>query len=339
MVRRFGLLLVLSSLILLLRGSLYAQFPLTGRITGQIEVVRGDFPAHQVMLELRFRGAAMQSGYADGQGQFSFDNLPPGEYHLIIRDVAYDPVDEVALVRPDMEAYTVVHIKLKPREETNKSDPIGARALGGNGWLVDPRDYSRHFPKKAIKEYGRGVDAERKGKHDEAIAHYIDALKIAPDYYPAHNNLGSLYLGKTDFKSAEEQFREAVRLEQNDAQAYFNLGNLYLLTKRYSESEESLSSGLQRRPDSAFGHFLEGSLFARTGRYPEAENNLREALRLDPAMWQAHLQLVNVYIQQNRRADAISELQRFLKDSPSAPPVANARDLLRRLQSQDASVH
>ena len=104
---------------------------------------------------------------------------------------------------------------------------------GGNPYLVDPADYNKRFPKKALKEYERGLDDEHKGKRDEAIAHYVGALKIAPDYYPAHNNLGRSYLSNTDFRPAEEQFREAVRLDQNDSQAYFNLGDVLMLTGRY----------------------------------------------------------------------------------------------------------
>ena len=96
--------------------------------------------------------------------------------------------------------------------------------------MIDLSDFNKHFPKKAIKEYQRGFKSEHKGKQDEAIAHYLDALRIAPDYYPAHNNVGSLYLSRRDFKAAEEQFQMAARLDHDDPQSYFNLGNLYLQT-------------------------------------------------------------------------------------------------------------
>jgi tetratricopeptide (TPR) repeat protein len=281
----------------------------------------------------------MDDVYADAQGHFAFLNLPGGEYHVIINDQDYFPVDERVNVNPDVNPSTMVQIILRPRENVSKDDPMGARASGGNPYLVDPSDYSKRFPKKALKEYERGVDAERKGNHDEAIAHYLGALKIAPDYYPAHNNLGSIYLGKADFKAAEEQFQEAVRLDQNDAQAYFNLGNVLMLIGRYPASGSALASGLQRRPDSAFGHFLQGCLDVRTGKLLEAEKSLRTALQLDSTMWQAHLQLVNLYLQQQQRQLAITELRAFLKAFPSVPAVPKAKDLLQRLQNETAPVH
>ena len=330
MMRSFYLWVLL--VLVILPGTLRGQVQVLGRIIGQARTARGDFPPRQIMVELRLHGGVVESVYTDNEGRFGFSNLHANGYRVVINDEDYYPVDERADVIPDEMPYTRLMITLRPREE-KQNDPVGARASGGNPYMVDPADYNKRFPKNALKEYKRGVDAERKGQHDEAISHYLSALKISPEYYPAHNNLGSLYLGKADFKSAEEQFQEVIRLDQNDPQAYFNLGNLLMLTGRYPESEKALASGLQRQPDSAFGSFLQGSLYGRTGKLTEAEKSLRTALQLDATMWQAHLQLVNLYLQQNRRQNAIAELQAFLKSFPSAPAAPKANELLNKLRS------
>ena len=331
MIRRLRLL----PFALFLVGAVAAQQQPVGKIIGQIRIAGADFPPRQILVELRLHGGAIESEYADAEGRFAFSNLITGEYHVVINDEAYYSIDERANVNPDWSPYTMVQIVLRPHQDAKKDDPMGARASGTNPYLVDPADYNKRFPKKALKEYERAVDAEHKGNHDEAITHYLNALKIAPDYHPAHNNLGSLYLGRADFASAEEQFHEAVRLDQNDAQAYFNLGNVFLLKGRYAESEAALASGLRRRPDSAFGHFLEGCLSVRTGKLIEAEKDLRTALQLDSTMWQAHLQLVNLYLKQQRRQHAIAELQVFLKAFPSVSAAPRAKELLQKLQSEN----
>lgn len=328
---------ILLALTLLLPGDLFGQVIL-GRVIGQVRTPSGDYPARQILVELRLHGGTVESVYTDNEGRFGFSNLQANGYRIVINDEEYYPVEERADVNPDVAPYTRVLINLRSREE-KKDDPKNVRPSGSNPYLVDPVDYNKRFPKKALKEYERGIDAERKGNHDDAIAHYQSALKIAPEYYPAHNNLGSLYLSKADFTSAEEQFQAAVRLDRNDAQAYFNLGNLFLLKGRYSESEVALSSGLQRQPDSAFGHFLQGSLYGRTGKLPEAEKSLRAALQLDSTMWQAHLQLVSLYLQQQRRQHAIDELQVFLKAFPSVSAAPKAKELLQKLQGENDSAH
>ncbi|MCU1302077.1 MAG: hypothetical protein JWQ87_2361 [Candidatus Sulfotelmatobacter sp.] len=324
---------MLLALALLLPCTIVGQVPL-GRIIGQARTVRGEFPPRQIMVELRLHGGTVESVYTDNEGRFGFSNLHANGYQVAINDEEYYPVEERADVNPDVMPYTRVQIVLRSREARQNNDPVGARASGGSPYLVDPADFNKLFPKKALKEYTRGLDAERHGKHDEAITHYLSALKISPGYYPAHNNLGSLYLGKADFKSAEAQFQEVIRLDQNDAQAYFNLGNVLMLTGRYPESEKVLSLGLQRQPDSAFGNFLQGSLYGRAGKLPEAEKSLRTSLQLDATMWQAHLQLVNLYLKQNRKQNAISELQAFLKAFPSVPAVPKANELLYKLQKE-----
>jgi len=305
-------------------------------VIGQVRVVRGDFPSHAVMVELQLHGATVTSMYTDGEGRFGFYELQSNLYHVIVNDADYYPVDEQVNLNLMESQFAMAQIQLRPREKKN-ADPLDKQVAGSNPFIVDTAEYNKRFPKKAVKEYDKGLEAEQQGKKDAAVEHYEASLKVAPDYYPAHNNLGILYLGNSDFKSAEEQFRDAVRLDQNEAQAYFNLSNVLILTRRFAEAQITLAQGLQRRPDSAFGNFLQGCLYDQTGMLSAAENSLENALRLDPKMPQVHLQLVNLYLQQNRRSDAIKQLQAFLQDFPNAPAAPKAREILNKLQSAEGA--
>jgi tetratricopeptide (TPR) repeat protein len=307
-----------------------------GRIIGQIRVQKGDFPPHPILVELQLHNATINSTYADGEGHFGFYELESNPYHIVVNDEDFYPVDEIANLNLEESQFAMVQIQLQPREKKT-TDPLPKQPAGSNPFIVDPGDYEKRFPKKAVKEYEKGLESEKKGEKGKAIEYYQAALKIAPDYYPAHNNLGVLYLGKPDFKSAEEQFREAVRLDQNEAQAYFNLGNVLMLTGRFQEAETTLATGLQRRPDSAFGNFLQGSLYGRMGKLAEAESSLQKAVRLDAKMPQPYLQLVNLYVRQNRREDAITQLQAFLKGFPTAAAAPQAQEMLDKLQKQGSA--
>src|SRR5579859_1060191 len=138
-------------------------------IFGQLRVMSGDFPSHQIEIELLFRGSPITSAYADTEGKFGFNNLVGGEYHIIINDEAYYPVDERLMVRPDISTIVMAMLTLQPRETPPARDPAPDRASGSNRNLISLSDYNRNFPKKAIKEYGRGVDADREGNHEKAI--------------------------------------------------------------------------------------------------------------------------------------------------------------------------
>src|SRR5256885_10374899 len=314
---------------------LLAQLQLLGAISGQLRIAGGDTPSRQIMVELRLHGATINSMYTDAQGHFGFNNLEGNPYHIVINDEAYYPVDELVNLRPENPNF-YLQIVLRLREQPKKDDTLGTRARGGNPYLVDPADYNKRFPKKAIKEYEKGLDADHRDRREEAIAHYEEALKIAPDLYPAHNNLGSDYLSKSDFAAARKEFEEAIRLNQSDAAAYFNLSNVCMLTDQLPDAQKFLDEGMRRQPDSALGHFLLGSLDMQIGKLQEAEAALRQAIQLSPVMAQARLQLVNLLLQQGRKTDAAAQLHDFVSAFPDDPFSAQARQLLQRLEPSAA---
>ena len=331
--RRITPLLVLTLLLAHAYSSLAQQQ--LGKVIGQVLLDKGDFPPHPMMVELDFRGSATQTVYTDAQGRFGFYGLSADVYHVVMHEDGYQSIDEEANVDPFSSPIVVVKIRLVA-STAKKVDQGGVK--GSNPYVIDLSEYKRHFPKPAIKEFDSGVKADKAHKPDEAIRHYEKAISLAPDFYPARNNLGSDYLSKADFANAQKQFEEAIHLNKDDSQAYFNLGNVLTLTNHVPEAETVINEGLQKRPDSAFGYFLLGSLHARSGRTSEAEKNLRHAIQLDPAMPEVYLQLVNLYLQQNRKTEAIAELQDFLHAFPDGAFSPKAKQVLKKLQSQQADV-
>jgi tetratricopeptide (TPR) repeat protein len=307
-----------------------------GKIIGIIRVSRGDFPQYPVLVSLEMRGSPINSTYTDGQGRFGFYSLVANEYAITVNDESYEPFSETVNVNPETSPMNFAQVVLVARANAKK-DTLPGRIQGSNPYLVDPAEYNRQFPKRTLKEFDKGVEADHQGKTDEAIQHYEKALSYSPSYYPAHNNLGSAYLGRQKFEAAQTQFEAALKANQNDVEAYFNLANVLLLTRRYPDAEREIDEGLQRRPDSAFGKFLQGLVYAHTDHPDLAEKSLQSALQLDPKMSQAYLQLVNLYVQQKRTAEAISQLEAYLKAFPDSPFSPKARQTLKRLQGEAAA--
>jgi len=325
-----SLLLLLSTWVVFASSSLLAQQQL-GRIVGQVRVSRGDFPSHPILIDLELRGSTISSIYSDNQGRFGFYNLEGNPYYVVAKDEAYYPVREPAIVNPLTSPTVMVQIQLNPREATKQEPLPGNRLAGSNPYLVDMAEYSHQFPKKAVKEFDKAVEADRHGKANEAIRHYENALRIAPGFYPARNNLGSDYLNKSDFANARKQFEQVIQANQTDATAYFNLSNVCMLLGKISEAQEFLGEGLRLDPTSALGHFLLGSLNMKAGKYPEAERALRQAIQLSPILAQPRLQLVNLFVQQGRKADAVAELHDFLTTFPDSSFAPKAKQILQQL--------
>ena len=300
-----------------------------GAITGQVRLARGGLLPDRVQVTLQTRGITVNQVWTDTEGKFLFRDLPSNFYHVSITDDKYDSYEEEVNVEPHINPVNIITITLRPRIRTKTE--VNSPIRGTNPYTVDFAEYERNFPKKAVKEFERGAESQSKREYDDAARHFQAALKLSPDFYPAHNDLGAIYVTQGRFAEAEEEFDAVLKVNQSDTEAYFNLGNVLLLTNRYEEASRMVEEGLKREPISAYGQFLLGSVCEREGRITEAEQALREAIRLDPALARAHLQLVNLYLREQRTSDAIAELKFFLKNFPSDPLAQHASEALRRL--------
>jgi tetratricopeptide (TPR) repeat protein len=301
-----------------------------GAIMGEIHVNRGEFPG-RVLVELQLRGSPISTVYTDEQGKFGFSPLGNNAYHIIIRDERFYPVDERVILDLSVSATQMVQLHVTRREEAKK-DTL-AKPTGSNPYMVDLAEYTRQFPKKTVKEFQKGVNADAKGKREEAIAYYEKAISLSPDFYPAHNNLGSAELSRANFAAARREFEQVVKLNQSDAAAHFNLSNVCMLSGQLVDARRFLEEGLRRQPESGFGKFLLGSLELREGNTKEAESALHQAIQLSPTMSQARLQLVNLYLQENRKQEAIAMLRAFINMFPADPFAPRAAQLLQKLDA------
>lgn len=314
--------------------SAFAQETL-GSVVGRVRVLRGDTPAQRILVSVYLHNSPVDSVYTDAQGQFGFHGLNPESYEVRVDDEHYQPVRVMADIYPISVSPTAyVDIQLIPRTQATASP--GPRPQGSNPNLMDVREFAKDFPKKAVKEFERGIEADRENKKDEAIAHYRKAIELAPDFYPAHNNLGSDELSQSHFEAARHEFEKVVELNQSDATANFNLANVCMLMGQLPDAQKFLDSGFRRQPDSALGKFLQGTLDIRTNHMREAELTLQQAIRLDPGMAQPRLQLINLFLKEGKQADAVGQLHEFLIAFPSSPFSDHAKQLLQRLEQPNA---
>src|SRR5260370_10958841 len=161
---------------------LHAQQPnQLGKIIGNVRVVRGDFPAHPILISLDMRGTPIESAYCDNQGRFGFGGLVANQYTVSVNEDAYDPVRETTEVNPTTSSVNWVQITLVPRASAKK-DPLPGRGEGSNPFLIDPAEYYPKFPQKTPKGVEKGVDADHQGKTDKAIHRYDTTLIHTPQF-------------------------------------------------------------------------------------------------------------------------------------------------------------
>jgi len=330
-----ALLLFLLPLFLCLGSAKLLAQENVGNIVGELRIARGVFPDHRIKLMLLTRGVMVGETYADNDGRFTFSGLPGNTYRLVIQDDAFEPVDEFIQFDPYINPNKFVRITLtpKPKRTEGTSPPDNQGVSGGNPYMVTAADYNKRFAKKVLREFDAGVESDSKQQTAEAIKHFRKAVALAPDFYPAHNNLGSVYLKQGELKAAAEEFLEVIRLNPNDGAAYYNVANVMLMAGDHDDALRAVQEGQRRQPKSAFGLFVLGSIYTRTNRPQEAERALREAMRLDPALGYVRLQLIKLYLGEHHDDQAVAELKGFLKDFPNDSLAPKARALLAKLEA------
>jgi tetratricopeptide (TPR) repeat protein len=210
---------------------------------------------------------------------------------------------------------------------------------GEDPLLIDVTEMTQRYPKPAVQHYQKAVDDARKGRHTSAVAHLEETLRLAPEFFSAHNSLGILYQRLTRYRDAEREYNEARRLNSRSAAPLVNLGSLHIeesgipgvaapgRRRMLNEALASLNAALEIQPSSASGRYLTGVVYYLTGVYEEAEAHFQ--LALDFGLRASRLALANVYQQIQAWDDVVIQLDAYLRENRFAsnrPWIEEARD-------------
>ncbi len=163
----------------------------------------------------------------------------------------------------------------------NTSDVLLA-AVGDNSRLVRIKAAAviAGHPKTTL------TDAERDSLN-KATAEYLAAMKIRPDHWVSHYNLGNFYRDNGDLPSALAAYDQAIRLEPRAVMPMINAAMVYAQNGKNNKIEELLKMALDISPDNASANFNMGLLKAEQKKKTEAETYLRRAVKSDPKMHKA----------------------------------------------------
>jgi hypothetical protein len=115
----------------------------------------------------------------------------------------------------------------------------------------------------AVALNNRGLALYQKGKVDEAIALFREALTINPAFEEALGNLGTALDSKGKDEEAVTDLNKALAIKPSDSVSQSNLGLALYHEKKYADSIAAyeIPTGLQRHGCGA------GGVWQRAGRY------------------------------------------------------------------------
>lgn len=165
--------------------------------------------------------------------------------------------------------------------------------------------------------YGNlGVLCVRQGRLDEAITHYITAIRLKPEYAAAHFNLGNAYTKRGMLAEAVGAFQAAVQREPANGGMHYNLGLSLARVGRLEEALASFRQTVRVDPTAADAYNHLGDTYRKLGRLDDAAAAFHQALRADPAHVKAYNNLALVLMAQNKPDEAVALLRQAVRLRP-----------------------
>jgi tetratricopeptide (TPR) repeat protein len=128
----------------------------------------------------------------------------------------------------------------------------------------------------------KGVELVVKGKYNEAIHAFNQAIQIDPTDAVAYNNRGAAYGQMGNHTQQIEDCNKALQFNPKDAVAYNNRGVAYGELGNYEQEIEDCTKAIQLNPTLAVAYYHRGIAYQKLGNRKQAEKDKRMAYSLNP---------------------------------------------------------
>jgi len=240
----------------------------------------------------------MRYTYDNSAGNIRNPHMPPQRVRfgprstdemaeLMLQVLATNPADRGTLVsdlsskllRDDVAGYTKM-IEDNPGDHVSRTGlAVRYLELGQPHQAVPQLEEAvRLQPDFSPAHYNLGFALTALGRPDEAIAHYRRAIELKPDYPQAHNNLGGVLQAQGAVDEAVLHYRLALQFNPHHVEAHSNLGNVLQFRGQLDEAISHYRAALAAKPEDAATHNNLGWSLAAQGKRKEAISHYRQAL-------------------------------------------------------------
>ena len=287
---------------------LILSLPLLGQIRGRIEGTVVDeqqnpIPKVKVTIISQRTTSLQFNTTTNNEGKFTQIGIYPGYYQITLKKDEYQPVTKEIRVTIAETAKFLATLK--------RMDAAMEQALSG-----------------ADKNFVRGNKLLEQEKFSEAAAAYEEAIKLTPDNWGYHFNLGISYKKMKDQEKALAAFQKAAELNPDSYGCNKETGEALAQLGRFEESKPYYEKAVGMSTDDPDAYYNYGVVLTNLGESAEALTAMEKAVEIKEDHADALYQLGTLYVGQNRKEDAIRTFEKFLEVAPDHEKAALAQQLL-----------
>jgi Tfp pilus assembly protein PilF len=259
-------------------------------------------------------------------GQFEFKGLRAGTYTMIVGVPNRGEVRRTVEIGPSTaDAKNSVSFSLSldeslfEKQAARSQDTVTLREL--------------EIPEKAKKAFEESQRQLARRNQKKAIECLQTAVRIAPGFSGAWNNLGTLFYKSAQYEKAEQSFRASLVASPGSFEPLVNLGGVLLTLHRPSEAYTFNLYSVLERPEDALANSQMGMNYFALGRMDLARKYLNEARRIDPGHFSSpQLLLAEICERKGDHRGAARELEEHLRYHPDTPDRGRIEESIRKLK-------
>jgi tetratricopeptide (TPR) repeat protein len=162
---------------------------------------------------------------------------------------------------------------------------------------------------------GLGITYHRLGRDDAAAKAFDRAISLNPEDVCAYQQAGIMYYDLEQYQKAIAAFKRVVSLRQSFGD-YIYLGNAYVWVREFEPAVDAYKQAIRLNPNDARGHVQLGIAYDYLRRYAEAVDEYQQAIKLDTNDESAHYALALAYLGLRNRPAAFAEYEILRKINP-----------------------
>lgn len=311
-------------------------------LQGRVITPSGTQPTSPVRVKLTFNGRAILETFTDLSGRFSFPGLSRGTYQLTAEGdgLSFETTTvyaEVSAWGSSAQSFTQdIQVRPLARKPAAQTGVINA--------------FTQNVPAAAKEALTTGLKFAGEGKTEAAVENMRKAIKIFPEYFDAHLQLGNLFLRTEQFQEAIAELDLARQINPNDERAYQSFGLLLMKQRNFAVAVAVFAEAARLNPENPTNAVMRATALihqaANTNEStPTMEDRNYLLSRAEIAMTQASnlsenklrpdsMTLALFYELKGEPDRAASELETYLKKTPQIKNTEPLQNEIKRLRDK-----
>ncbi|GAX63009.1 hypothetical protein SCALIN_C46_0013 [Candidatus Scalindua japonica] len=153
------------------------------------------------------------------------------------------------------------------------------------------------------------------GQLSKCIRQCEEILHTDPETVKIYDILGLAHIRRGDFDSGIEQFKKALKLNQNSISTLVNLAKVYVVAERIDEAKKILKTTLSTNPDNLKVLSLLAGIYQRESNVDESAKIFERIIEIDPDLIDGY-GLASMYFLQGKTDESIDLYNKALKLIP-----------------------